>query len=64
MLLVFLPWLLRRAQKRKPVDPIAEANVYLAYGRKEQAAGILRDALATNPENEEVLAKLREIESK
>jgi hypothetical protein len=46
----------------KTINPIAEANVYLAYGRKEQAVNVLKNALAMDPNNEEVLAKLREIE--
>lgn len=31
------------------VDPVAEADVYLAYGRDLQAEEILKDALRTNP---------------
>lgn len=46
----------------KTINPVAEANVYLAYGRKEQAVNVLKDALATDPNNEAVLVKLREIE--
>ncbi len=32
------------------VDPVAEADVYLAYGRDLQAEEILREALRTNPQ--------------
>ncbi|TAK43114.1 MAG: pilus assembly protein [Betaproteobacteria bacterium] len=43
------------------VDPIAEADVYLAYGRDAQAETILKDAIAGNPERIAFHAKLLEI---
>jgi len=43
------------------VDPIAEADVYLAYGRDEQAEEILKDAISKHPERAEVKLKLLEI---
>ncbi len=43
------------------VDPIAEAEVYLAYGRDEQAEEILRDAITKDPTRQEVRGKLLEI---
>ncbi|MDC7704494.1 FimV/HubP family polar landmark protein [Vogesella indigofera] len=43
------------------VDPIAEAEVYLAYGRDQQAEEILKEALAKDPTLHEVRAKLLEI---
>lgn len=43
------------------IDPIAEAEVYLAYGKEAQAEEILRDALAKSPDREDVLLKLLEI---
>ena len=43
------------------VDPIAEAEVYLAYGRDETAEEILKDAIVKNPKREEVKVKLLEI---
>ena len=43
------------------VDPIAEAEVYLAYGRDNQAEEILRDALTKTPERQEIRLKLLEI---
>jgi pilus assembly protein FimV len=43
------------------VDPIAEADVYLAYGRDAQAETILKDALASNPDRLVVHAKLLDI---
>jgi pilus assembly protein FimV len=43
------------------VDPIAEAEVYLAYGRDETAEEILKDAIVKNPKREEIKVKLLEI---
>jgi pilus assembly protein FimV len=46
------------------VDPVAEADVYLAYGRDLQAEEILKDALRTQPERLAIHQKLLEIYSK
>lgn len=43
------------------VDPIAETEVYLAYGRDEQAEEILKDAVAKDPSRHELKLKLLEI---
>jgi len=43
------------------VDPIAEADVYLAYGRDVQAEEILLDALKTDPKRHALHLKLLEI---
>jgi pilus assembly protein FimV len=43
------------------VDPIAEAEVYLAYGRSAQAEEVLKDALERDPANEAVALRLLEI---
>ena len=43
------------------VDPVAEADVYLAYGRDLQAEEILKDALLSNPERLAIHQKLLEI---
>ena len=43
------------------VDPVAEADVYIAYGRDAQAEEILKDALRTHPERHAVRHKLLEI---
>lgn len=40
------------------VDPLTEAEVYLAYDRKEQAIKVLKDAYATNPKDQNVAVKL------
>jgi pilus assembly protein FimV len=46
------------------VDPIAEADVYMAYGRDAQAEEILREALQKDPNRMPVHAKLLEIYAK
>lgn len=43
------------------VDPVAEADVYIAYGRDIQAEEILREALERQPERQAVRLKLLEI---
>ena len=43
------------------VDPVAEADVYLAYGRDVQAEEILLDALKTDPTRHAIHGKLLEI---
>jgi pilus assembly protein FimV len=43
------------------VDPIAEADVYMAYGRDAQAEEILKEALGKDPNRVAVHAKLLEI---
>jgi len=45
------------------VDPLAEAEVYIQYGRDGQAEEILKEALAANPRREDVQLKLLEIYS-
>ncbi|NOZ10303.1 MAG: hypothetical protein GXP09_04565 [Gammaproteobacteria bacterium] len=43
------------------VDPLAEAEVYLAYGRSEQAEEVLREAANKHPDRPEIKIKLLEI---
>ena len=43
------------------VDPIAEADVYMAYGRDAQAEEILKEALAKDSTRQPIRAKLLEI---
>lgn len=50
-----------RGGSAKPVDPIAEAEVYLAYGRPQQAQAILEEALKKEPGNSAIAAKLQTI---
>lgn len=46
------------------VDPVAEADVYLAYGRDLQAEEILKEAMQINPKRIAIHAKLAEIYAK
>ncbi len=46
------------------VDPVAEADVYIAYGREEQAEDILKEALRLQPDRHAVRVKLLEIYSR
>jgi pilus assembly protein FimV len=46
------------------VDPVAEADVYLAYGRDLQAEEILKDALRRDPQRVAIHLKLLEIYAK
>ena len=46
------------------VDPVAEADVYLAYGRDLQAEEILRDAMRQSPERQAIRLKLLEVYAK
>jgi pilus assembly protein FimV len=46
------------------VDPVAEADVYLAYGRDLQAEEILKEALRINPQRAAIHVKLLEIYAK
>lgn len=43
------------------VDPVAEADVYLAYGRDLQAEEILKEALRSNPERISIYHKLLDL---
>lgn len=43
------------------VDPLAEAEVYLAYGRKQQAIEILENALLYDDTRHDIRRKLTEL---
>jgi pilus assembly protein FimV len=43
------------------VDPLTEADVFMAYGRHQQAEEVLKKALDKNPERIELTAKLLEV---
>jgi|GEM_PF-3333498 len=45
-------------------DPLAEAGVYLAYGRTEQAISLLEEALQEHPERVDIADKLRSLKDK
>lgn len=44
------------------VNPVKEADVYIAYGRKEQAIAVLQKALKSDPNNSTIRAKLESLE--
>jgi pilus assembly protein FimV len=46
------------------VDPVAEADVYLAYGRDLQAEEILKEAMRANPDRMAIRTKLLEVYAK
>jgi pilus assembly protein FimV len=46
------------------VDPVAEADVYLAYGRDLQAEEILKEAMRANPDRLAIRNKLLEVYAK
>jgi len=46
---------------RQDVDPIEEADVYIAYGRNEQAEEILLKAIVANPSRLELVKKLLDL---
>ena len=46
------------------VDPVAEADVYLAYGRDLQAEEILKEAMRTTPDRLAIRTKLLEVYAK
>ncbi|MFZ2727274.1 MAG: FimV/HubP family polar landmark protein [Methylococcaceae bacterium] len=43
------------------IDPVSEADVYLAYGRYQQAEELMRDAIKEQPHRDECKLKLLEI---
>ncbi|HKK05609.1 MAG TPA: FimV/HubP family polar landmark protein [Gammaproteobacteria bacterium] len=43
------------------VDPLTEADVYMAYGRNQQAEELLTEALKTDPKRKELKLKLLEL---
>jgi pilus assembly protein FimV len=49
------------AQEAAETDPIAESEVYLAYGRIQQAEDVLEAALQSDPQNDDIRLKLLEV---
>ncbi|SFX44359.1 FimV/HubP family polar landmark protein [Marinospirillum alkaliphilum] len=49
------------AREEKQRDPLQEAEMFIAYGRLEQAAGFLQKAIAEQPEREDLRVKLLEV---
>jgi pilus assembly protein FimV len=51
----------RAANITEEVDPVAEAEIFLAYGRDAQAEDLLKEALAASPRRYEIHLKLLQI---
>lgn len=49
------------ASDTSEADPFTEADVYLAYGRYQQAEDLVKEALKTNPDNMDLKFKLVEV---
>lgn len=62
-LIAIIVWKHFRYPRRKgfKADPLAEAEVYVAYGQKERAIRILEKARLANPERQELTKKLAEL---
>ncbi len=52
------------AMQADEVDPVAEAEVYMAYGRDQQAMEVLQDAIRRDPSRVELKLKLLEVYQK
>ncbi|MDP3009942.1 MAG: FimV/HubP family polar landmark protein [Methylococcales bacterium] len=48
-------------EDQNDIDPISEADVYLAYGRYQQAEELMRDAIKEQPNRDECKLKLLEL---
>jgi FimV-like protein len=48
-------------EEQSEIDPISEADVYLAYARYQQAEELMRDAIKEQPDRDECKLKLLEI---
>jgi hypothetical protein len=44
------------------IDPVTEAEVYLAYGNREQAMNLLQKAAKDHPERQDIRDKICDIE--
>lgn len=51
----------RSREIAEEVDPLEEAEIFLAYGRDSQAEDLLKEAISANPRRYEIHAKLLEI---
>jgi hypothetical protein len=46
---------------RRKADPLAEAEVYLAYGRQAQALEVLESALLDDPNRADIAERIRKL---
>jgi len=54
-------WMSRKSGEKSTADPLAEAEVYIAYGRKTQALAMLEEALQKDPSRTDISARIREL---
>jgi Tfp pilus assembly protein FimV len=50
-----------RGNKSGVADPLAEAEVYLAYGQRAKAIDMLQKARVTHPDRADITMKLNEL---
>ncbi len=48
----------RKSGEKSTSDPLAEAEVYLAYGRKNQALAVLEEALQKDPSRTDISKRI------
>ena len=60
-LIYFFYLILIKSKNQANADPIAKAEVYMMYGRKDQAIKILEKALKKEPSSFVIENKLKEI---
>lgn len=53
----------RASSSTGEADPIAEAEVYIAYGRVQQAIEILEEGVKLAPDREDIANKLKELKA-
>ncbi|MEO5342555.1 MAG: LysM peptidoglycan-binding domain-containing protein [Gammaproteobacteria bacterium SHHR-1] len=61
LLLDFTPSELEGLGSDTEIDPVSEADVYVAYGRYNQALDLLREGMENSPERSDIKVKLLEV---
>ncbi len=64
ILLILNGFKMPKSDSSQIADPVAEADVYIAYGRKAQAIEILKTAIKHDPSHRDIQAKLEMLEMK
>lgn len=64
LLVITFLFLKSKTQGSSSADPLAEAEVYITYGRKKQAIEILENAKLEYPNRTDIQAKLDELHIK
>jgi Tfp pilus assembly protein FimV len=67
-LLLLALWRLMKVRRKgsdsRTADPLAEAEVYLAYGQQKKAIEVLQRARVTHPDRADIRMKLNELRAK